>query len=84
MGVSAENHFAIGQPLDAYILNSKSPLLSYTSIPNVLSTIVYSADAGMALGTIVNGKWVVRNHQHNHSTSITKAFTRAMREIKSR
>ena len=84
MSVNAKDHFAINQPLDAYVLNSKSPLLSYTSMSNVLSTIVYSADASMALGTLINGKWVVRNQRHNHSTSITKAFTQAMREIKSR
>jgi len=84
MGVATENHFAINQPLDAYVINSKSPLLSFTSMPNVLSTIIYSVDASMALGTLVNGKWVVRNQKHNHSISITKAFTQAMREIKSR
>jgi hypothetical protein len=35
-------------------------------------------------GTIVNGKWVVKNQHHGNGQAIKTAFTKAMRELKNR
>jgi hypothetical protein len=36
------------------------------------------------MGTIVNGKWVVKNQHHQNGQTIKVAFARAMKELKNR
>jgi formimidoylglutamate deiminase len=60
MGTSQKNNFEVGKPLDAAVFNSKSHLLAETSDKNRLATILYTSDSSRIIGTIVNGKWVVK------------------------
>ncbi|HWA34738.1 MAG TPA: formimidoylglutamate deiminase, partial [Cyclobacteriaceae bacterium] len=84
MGVSATDHFAQAQPLDAFIIDAASPLISETSPGNLLSTIVYTQDPASSLGTIVNGEWVVRNNHHRQHGAIRSRFARTISKLKSR
>jgi len=84
MGIAQSDHFEIGKSFDAVIYNSNTHLLSETSEKNRLATIVYTSDSSRILGTIVNGKWVVKNQHHSNSNSIKSAFIKAMRELKTR
>jgi formimidoylglutamate deiminase len=84
MGVNTKDHFAINQPLDCVVADAKSPLVLSTSLSNLLSTIVYSSDASIMSGTLVNGKWVVKNQHHQNRSRIAKAFSTAMMQLKNR
>jgi len=84
MGVASNNHFEIGQPLDAVVYQSGSHLVANTSAKNRLATLLYTADTSRIAGTIINGKWVVKDQHHQNGHAIKTAFTKAMRGIKNR
>jgi formimidoylglutamate deiminase len=84
MGRKTSDHFEIGQPFDALIVSATSHLLADTSEKNRLATIVYTSDSSRNFGTIVNGKWVVKNQHHQNGHSIKVAFGKAMKELKNR
>lgn len=82
MGRNTEDHFVVGEPFDAVVYNSRSPRLATASHANLLSVLLYHGNSSMAMGTIVNGKWVVKNHRHVSFESIRDAFVMAMKEIR--
>jgi formimidoylglutamate deiminase len=84
MGNQHQHHFAIGQPLDAVVYSSQSHLLQASSEKNRLATIVYTGDSNRNLGTIVNGKWVVKNGHHTNGRIIKKNFAKTMKELGNR
>jgi formimidoylglutamate deiminase len=84
MGLKTENHFEIGKPFDAVVYNSGSHLLSETSKKNRLATILFTSDSSRIAGTIINGKWVVKNQHHEQGHPIKIAFSKAMRELRNR
>jgi formimidoylglutamate deiminase len=84
MGFSSTNNFEIGKPLDAVVFNAKSHLVSETSEKNRLATILYTSDSSRILGTIVNGKWIVKQQHHQSGQKIKENFSKAMRELKNR
>jgi formimidoylglutamate deiminase len=84
MGNSTANHFEIGKPLDALVINAGTHLLADTSEKNRLASIVYTSDSSRNLGTLVNGKWIVKNQHHMEGHSIKTAFSKAMKELKNR
>jgi formimidoylglutamate deiminase len=84
MGRKTNDFFEIGQPFDTLVINAQTHLLADTSEKNRLASIMYTADSSRNLGTIVNGKWVVKNQHHVNGHSIKTAFSKAMRELKNR
>lgn len=84
MGRATNDHFEIGQPFDALIINAGTHLLADTSEKNRLASIVYTSDSSRNLGTIVNGKWVVKNQHHVNGHEIKMAFSKGIREMKTR
>ena len=84
MGRNTADHFETGQPLDALVINAGTHLLADTSEKNKLASIVYTSDSSRNLGTIVNGKWVVKNQHHQSGGEIKTAFSKAMKELKNR
>lgn len=84
MGLYCKDHFALGQPFDAIVYNAKSHLLESTSEKNRLATIVFTGDSNRNLGTIVNGKWVVKNGHHVKGRIIKDNFAKTMKELKNR
>ena len=81
---SRKNHFEVGQPFDAIVYNAQSHLLADTSDSNRLATIVFTGDSSRNLGTIVNGKWVVKNQHHVAGRKLKDDFAKAMKELKNR
>lgn len=63
LGNSSNQYFQVGQPFDAVVFDSKAPLLATSSPKNLLSTIIYSGDASMVLGTMTNAKWTYKRGQ---------------------
>lgn len=84
MGHAYEAYFEVGQPLDAAIINSRAPLIDTSATKNILSTLVYSGDRTYLKGTLINGKWIVRDGRHQHSETILAGFKTSLRELKIR
>lgn len=84
MGSQFDDHFVIGQPFDAIVYNAQSHLLADTSEKNRLATIVFTSDSSRNLGTIVNGKWVVKNQHHSNGRKLKDDFAKAMKELRNR
>lgn len=84
MGRITDDYFEIGQPFDALVINAGTHLLADTSERNRLASIIYTSDSSRSLGTIVNGKWVVKNQHHTNGHEIKMAFSKAIREMKTR
>ena len=84
MAVMANDNFAVGQPLDAVVIDSKSPLIMTSSLSNLLSAIVYTCDASNNLGTLVNGNWIVKQQEHPNHSLIRQKFLSAIRNLGSR
>jgi formimidoylglutamate deiminase len=84
MGLGNTPAFAEGQTFNAVVYNAEAPLLANTSPAAVMATLVYASDPSMTLGTIINGKWVVKNNRHLQDEAIRKPFARAIQSIKNR
>ncbi len=84
MGLIRSTHFEIGHPLDAVVYDAQSYLLGETSEKNRLATIVYTADASHALGTLVNGKWAVKNQHSVNEKEIKTCFFQTIKELQNR
>jgi formimidoylglutamate deiminase len=75
--------FAVGEAFDAIVYNARSPRLSTATKENLLSVLLYHGNSAMALGTIVNGKWVVKNQRHMEFDAIRARFVKTMKELNS-
>ncbi|MBL7873326.1 MAG: formimidoylglutamate deiminase [Cyclobacteriaceae bacterium] len=84
MGLKTESHFEIGKSFDAVVYNSGSHLLAETSEKNRLATLLFTSDSSRIAGTIINGKWVVKNQHHVQGHPIKNAFSKTMRALRSR
>ncbi len=84
MGAISKDNFEIGKPFDAVVFNAKSHLVSETSEKNRLATILYTSDSSRILGTIVNGKWIVKQQHHLSGQLLKENFSKVMRELKNR
>ncbi len=81
MGKVQPQHFAIGGPFDAVVYNSELPRLATTNSEFWLSTLVYHHDSAAALGTIVNGQWVIKNQNHSNYPAVSSRFKKALSAI---
>jgi formimidoylglutamate deiminase len=84
MGRKTSDHFEVGRPFDALVVSATSHLLADTSEKNRLASIVYTSDSSRNIGTIVNGKWIVKNQHHQNGHAIKVAFAKAMKALKNR
>ena len=81
MGVLTNDYFSVGQAFDAVVFNASSHLFENTSAKNRLATILYTADTSKIIGTIVAGKWVVKNQHHMNGAIIKNSFRKAMKVL---
>lgn len=79
-----KTYFRVGEPLNACIMDADSPLIASTALKNLNSTLVYTSDANMILGTIAYGKRVVKQNSHVHQEVIHKNFIRTLQDLKTR
>lgn len=84
MGLGDASPFEIGEAFHAVVYNAEVPLLANTSQQKLMASIVYTADSAMVLGTIMQGKWVVKENKHIRSEEIQNAFAKAIQSIKNR
>ena len=81
MGATHDAFFAVGQPLDALVMDAQAPLVACSTLKNLCNTLVYASDASNTLGTIVNGHWVVQHNQHQNGERISQGFVKALKEL---
>ncbi len=74
MGNPVKEYFEVGQPFDAVVFDADAPLLATSSAENLMSTIIYSGDVGMILGTTVNGGLIKKDPRV--SISFQKAISK--------
>ena len=84
MGDSKQEYFAIGDKLNAVLIDATHPLLSTVGIDNILNTMVYASDSSMQYGTIANGQMVVRNGQHINQSDIHPSFIKTLKILDNR
>jgi formimidoylglutamate deiminase len=84
MGRKTANHFEIGQPFDALVINATTHLLADTSEKNRLASILFTGDSSRNLGTIINGKWVVKHQHHQNGYALKASFSTAMKQLSAR
>ena len=83
MGENQKDCFEIGKPLDALVISEQHPLINQTSFKNLSNTIVYSADISSYKGTIVNGKWIIKEGIHEDD-GIEKNFKSTLNTLSKR
>lgn len=81
MGNSEQIYFAKNTYFDAFIIDNHQPLITTCSLDTILPTLIYSGDVSWLTGTLVNGKWVVKNNQHIDNNCVVKAFSKTMKKI---
>jgi len=84
MGRKKEEHFAPGLPLDAVVYKANSHLVAAAPQQHLASVLLYTGDSSRIFGTIVGGRWVVRNHHHANGQQIKQAFSKALRTARGR
>jgi formimidoylglutamate deiminase len=76
LGISTGNFFEEGQPFDAVVV--ETPALAFE---HALPHILYTADSSSLYGTIVDGKWVVKNNVHKSASSIKTSYEKALKRM---
>jgi formimidoylglutamate deiminase len=79
-GIESANFFETGAPLDGVVI----ALEDFPSADHILQSIVYTADPLAIVGTLIDGKWVVRNHVHKSAPAIRKNYRAALNKISRR
>jgi formimidoylglutamate deiminase len=81
MGIISKDNFEVGKPFDAVIFDGQAPLLNAISAKHLAAAIIYSSDASSKLGTIINGRWIVKFNKHITGSSIRSTFQSAIQQI---
>ena len=80
VGDSTEGYLDKGNPLDAMVVKDSHPLLACSKSEFLLSTIIYCLDSSQMFGTLVDGKWVVREKHPLHE-KFGADFVQTVKEI---
>lgn len=81
MGLTSNEYFEVGKPLDAVVYNGDIPLLNTAGEEHLLPTLVYTADGSAVAGTIVDGSWITRDRHHKQEREIADDFHAALKSI---
>jgi formimidoylglutamate deiminase len=81
LGIMCNNFFDIGCAFDAVVYSTHLPGTSQAYNEHLLPSLIYTADSSAIIGTLVNGRWIIKGHEHSHSQSIRERFSAAVREL---
>ena len=76
MGLDSKAFFEVGAPFDALVYDTDFPPLALARRERRLSTIVYCCDASALVGTIVGGRFVVRDGHHIEGERLRERYRR--------
>lgn len=78
------DYFEVGDYFNAVLIDANAPLIACSSLENLPSTIVYSSDATMQYGTIVNGDLLIENGRHRSDELIKDRFIKTIKRLTNR
>lgn len=81
MGLPPKQFLQVNAPLDVVVFNANSPLLTHGKNDFLLPSIVYNCDSADILGTMVNGKWVVKDQHHADQKETRRSFEQVLKTI---
>lgn len=81
MGIVRKDFFETGHPLDAVVFDTGSSLLSDISNSFLLPRIMYTADSSSIVGTMVSGRWIVREAYHVEEDRVAQLFRKTLRSL---
>lgn len=81
MGIETSQFFEAGKPFDAVVYESDGSVISDPSSDSAIARILYTADSRSILGTIVNGRWMVKNGFHDQSDQIRTLFKGLVKDL---
>ncbi|NQW26618.1 MAG: formimidoylglutamate deiminase [Flammeovirgaceae bacterium] len=81
IGVKVVDYFEMGTPFDGVVIDANTPLIAVSKPENILATLFYSGHPSDFLGTIIAGKWVVKNQRHIHQDPIQNEFELTMKTL---
>jgi formimidoylglutamate deiminase len=84
MGKGKQEHFAPGLSLDAVVFKASSHLVEASHPRHLSAILVYTSDSSRILGTLVSGKWMVRDQHHQRGQLIKSEFAQAMVDLHKR
>ncbi|HEX6893276.1 MAG TPA: formimidoylglutamate deiminase, partial [Chryseolinea sp.] len=75
-----QQYFELSGAFDAVVFSADSPM--FAKQPEfLLPSIIYTADSSAILGTIVNGRWIVKKQRHTGDKHIKEKFKAAMKSL---
>ena len=81
MGSSQKEFFEIDKPFDGVVYDAEHPLLSTAKPEHRLSRLLYTSDTRSVIGTIVNGKWIVKNGFHKEDEKTGQSFKQIIQSL---
>lgn len=81
MGLQGKENFSPGQPFDAVVYKAGTHLLEEAHPSTWSAIIVYTSDSSRVLGTMIDGRWVVKDQHHVRGQSIKQEFRKAMKKL---
>ncbi len=81
MGKQIKTGFQLGTSFDAVVIDASAPLIANSCLDNLLSTLIYTSDPAVYLGTQIGGKWKVRNNIHVQKEEINRNLKKALVEL---
>jgi len=77
-GESCYEYFEVGVPLNACAIRNDLHLIESSPLEALADRFVFASDPSWLKGTIVNGKWEVRNGEHRDRERIAASFLSAL------
>ncbi|SFU45759.1 formimidoylglutamate deiminase [Pustulibacterium marinum] len=84
MGLPSDHFFAIGDYFDAAVFDANHPLVATASPKNLCNTLLYTQDVSKLVGTLKNGRWMVKNNLHHQGPIIGAKFIITLKLLKTR
>ncbi len=81
MGLDPKSFLQVNGPLDTVVFKAASPLLSHEKNEFLLPSILYNCDSADIFGTMVSGRWVVKDQHHDSFKETRKSFEHVLKSI---
>ncbi len=81
MGEEKSMPLSIGTFLDGVVLDPKHPVLYGLANKKILSSLIFSGDPSVYLGTLVRGKWIVKDGRHARYSEVFAGFAKVKLDI---
>lgn len=78
---SNTGELAIGKQADLLVLDAQDTRLFANSAQNILDSLVFASQTNPVRDVMVNGVWVVKNHQHEHQQASAEAFATLLADL---